>query len=347
MTRVVIAGGGTAGHVQPALAVGRVLARRGHQVSFVGSRRGLEATLIPEAGFEVTLLPGRGVVRHLSWEAVAAVAGITAAAVEAVWLLARHRPSVVLSVGGYAAVPCAVAALLLRIPLVIAEANAVPGAANRLASRWASASAVAFAGTGLRHEVLTGNPIREEVASVSRTPAARAAARAALDVPTDAVFIVATGGSLGARRINQAVRDVAAAWADRDRIVIHHVIGTRDWASFATPATPNYRTVEYEDRIPLLLSAADVWVGRAGGSTVAELTAAGVPSILVPLPIAPDAGASVVIPDRELDGERLAAELDAVLTAPEALEHFTRAAAAMGHPDAASRVADLVEEHGG
>src|SRR5206468_10246928 len=127
----VIAGGGTAGHLTPALAVGRALVERGHPVSsvhFVGSRRGLEQRLVPEAGFAITLLPGRGIERRLAWVNVAAVAGLVVAFTRSVALLARHRPAVVLSVGGYASVPCAVAAVVLRVPLVLAEQNAVPGA---------------------------------------------------------------------------------------------------------------------------------------------------------------------------------------------------------------------------
>ena len=360
---VVIAGGGTAGHINPALAVARALVARGYpksEVAFVGSRRGLEARLVPEAGFPVTLLPGRGIVRKVGWQAAAAIVGIAVAAGQAVWLLARHRPAVILSVGGYAAVPCAVAALLLRIPLVIAEANAIPGATNRIAGRWAKASAVAFQGTGLPGEVVTGNPVRPEILEVTRTATARTEARAALGLPDDRLVIAVTGGSLGARRINESVFDLARRWSDRSDVAIYHVVGSRDWPTVSTqlPAGGrlHYQVVEYETRVPRLLAAADVWIGRAGGTTVAELTAVGVPSILVPLPIAPHdhqavqarrleaAGGCVVVLDRELDGARLAGELD-TLTHGDALGNMAAAAAAFGHRDAADRVADLLEEH--
>jgi UDP-N-acetylglucosamine--N-acetylmuramyl-(pentapeptide) pyrophosphoryl-undecaprenol N-acetylglucosamine transferase len=365
---VIIAGGGTAGHVNPALAVARALVARGYPkptVRFVGSRRGLEARLVPEAGFPVTLLPGRGIVRKVGWEAVAAVAGIAAGVLEAMWLLARHRPAVILSVGGYAAVPCAVGALVLRIPLVIAEANAVPGATNRIAGRWAKASAVAFDGTGLPTEVVTGNPVRPEVLAVDRSDPARAEARAALGLPPGGFVVAVTGGSLGARRINDAVLDLARRWADRAGVAIYPVVGARDWPSLS-PLMPtsdgerqglDYHGVEYENRVPTLLAAADVWIGRAGGTTIAELTAVGVPSILVPLPIAPHdhqmvqarrleaAGGCVVVPDADFDGSRLEAELDRLLSTPSLLANMTAAAAASGHRDAADRVADLLEEH--
>lgn len=362
---MVIAGGGTAGHVLPAVAVARALVARGYDpadVRFVGSARGLEARLVPEAGFPVTLLPGRGVVRQVNGQAAAAIAGLAVAVGRAVVLLARWRPSVVLSVGGYAAVPCAVAALVLRIPLVVAEANAVPGATNRISARWARAAAVAFDGTGLPRAVLTGNPVRAEVLAVRRTPEARATARRHLGLPDGARVVAVTGGSLGARRVNEAVLDLARRWAERPGVAIHHALGSRDWAGLATsvPAPAgglHYQAVEYEDRVPTVLSAADVWVGRAGGTTMAELTAVGVPSVLVPLPIAPHdhqavgarhleaAGGCAVVLDHDCTGERLAAEIGPLLSDQRALDRMAAAAADAGHPDAAERVADLVEAH--
>jgi undecaprenyldiphospho-muramoylpentapeptide beta-N-acetylglucosaminyltransferase len=349
----------------PALAVARALVRRGHpptDIHFVGSRRGLEARLVPDAGFGVTLLPGRGIERRVSWAAISAAAGLAVATARAVVLLGRRRPAAVLSVGGYAAAPCALAALALRIPLVVAEANAVPGATNRLAARWARASATAFAGTDLPRAVVTGTPVRDEVLAVSRAPECRAAARRRLGLPDGRRVVAVTGGSLGARRVNEAVLDLASRWTGRADIAIHHAVGRRDWPALAhrLPVAPDqplsYRAVEYEEGVPALLSAADVWVGRAGGTTMAELTAVGVPSVLVPLPIAPHdhqavgarqleaAGGCVVLSDGECTGERLAAELDRLLDDAPALESMGAAAAAAGHRDAGDRIAALVEE---
>ena len=358
---IVIAGGGTAGHVMPALAVARALVRRGHpqgEIRFVGSRRGLEARLVPEAGFAVTLLPGRGIERRLSWAAVSAAAGLAVATVEAVALLGRLRPAAVLSVGGYAAAPCALAALVLRIPLVVAEANAVPGATNRVAARWARASATAFAGTGLPRAVVTGTPVREEVLGATRTAGCRAASRRRLGIPEGRRVVAVTGGSLGARRVNEAVLDLASRWAGRSDVAIHHAVGRRDWPARQGRAL-SYRAVEYEEDVPALLSAADVWVGRAGGTTLAELTDVGVPSVLVPLPMAPHdhqavgarrleaAGGCVVVPDAECTGERLAAELTRLLDDEVALARMGAAAAGAGHRDASDRIAALVEDAAG
>jgi UDP-N-acetylglucosamine--N-acetylmuramyl-(pentapeptide) pyrophosphoryl-undecaprenol N-acetylglucosamine transferase len=361
----VIAGGGTGGHVVPALAIGRALVARGHPpatVHFVGSKRGIEARLVPEAGFTITLLPGRGVSRRLSWESIAAVGALMWAAAEAVVLMGRWRPAVVASVGGYASVPCVIAAALWRVPLVVAEQNAVPGLANRLAGRLARASAVSFANTPLPRPVLTGNPVRPEILGVDRGPEGQRAARSALGLPEDRIVVAAFGGSLGSRRINDAVLGLVGAWADRADVAIRHVVGTRDWedvsARFPDLSAGGlvYQAVRYEDRMDLLLGAADLAVCRAGGS-VAELAAAGLPAVLVPLPGAPGdhqsanaeafraAGAAVVVPDAELSPARLALELAGLLAAPEWLAEMSRAARSLAHADAADRVAGLVEEH--
>lgn len=362
----VVAGGGTAGHVLPALSAARALMARGHPpetLHLVGSARGIEARLLPEAGLGVTLLPGRGIARRLTVDNVGAVAGLVRAVAQALGLVARLRPAVVLSVGGYASVPCSVAAVLLRVPLVLHEQNAVPGLANRLAGRFARASAVSFEGTPLPRAVLTGNPVRREVLEVDRSPAGQARARAELGLPVAARVVAVFGGSLGARRVNEATFGLVRAWAGREGVAVRHAIGSRDWAGVARrlprpgPGGLVYQPVEYEDRMPLLMAAADVAVCRAGGTTVAELAAVGAPSVLVPLPGAPHdhqtanasalvrAGAAVLVPDAELTADRLASELDALLGDPPRLEHMAGAARRVGRRDAAERVAELVERH--
>ena len=348
----VIAGGGTAGHLTPALAVGRALVERGHPVSsvhYVGSHRGLESRLVPGAGFPITLLPGRGIERRLAWANVAAVAGLAVAFVRSVWLLARYRPAVVLSVGGYASAPCAVAAVVLRVPLVLAEQNAVPGAALRLVARFARASAVSFDGTPLPHAVVTGNPVRAEVLAVERARD-RERARDALGLPPDRSVLLCFGGSLGARRINLAVVDAIRIWATRTDLAARHVVGARDWdlVTADRPALPSgglvWQPVRYEEHMHL-------------ATTVAELAVVGLPSVLVPLPHAPGdhqtanaralerAGAAVVVADHELDGARLAATVDDLLGDGARLERMAKAALAVARRDAAERVADLLEEH--
>ena len=385
-----ISGGGTAGHVVPGLAVARALVDRGHDASsihYVGSQRGVERTMVPSAGFALTLLPGRGIQRRLTFANVAATIGLVRACGRAVALVRRERPRVLLALGGYASVPAALGAALWRVPIVVAEQNAVPGAANRLVARFAKASAVSFPDTPLPRSTLTGNPVRAEV----RAPFAggRAAARRALGVDTVAgaddlpaqpgaaraqrVLVVAFGGSLGARRINDAVVGLAESWIDRGDIVVRHVIGERDWERYSDrvraigeqldrrraaglPAL-QYDTVRYEHDMPAVYAAADLVLCRAGASTVAELAVAGVASVLVPLPGAPgdhqtanaraivDSGGARLLVDADATASRVRDLLDELVRDPQARQRMAQAARALARPDAAERVAELLERH--
>jgi undecaprenyldiphospho-muramoylpentapeptide beta-N-acetylglucosaminyltransferase len=361
-----IAGGGTGGHVVPAIAIARALVAAGHPaetIQFVGSARAMERTLVPEAGFDITLLPGRGIVRRLSPANIGAVAGLLVAAVQGIGIVVRRRPAVVVSVGGYASVACVVGAVIARVPLVVAESNAVPGAANRLGGRFAAAAAVTFPGTPLPHAVVTGNPVRPEVLAVDRSPAGRAVARRQLGLSEEGTVVAVSGGSLGAGSINRATVGLARRWAERPGTTIYHVVGERDAKAMAEQVPPSvdggvrYVQVTFERRMDLVYAAADVFVGRAGASTVAELTVAGIPSVNVPLPGAPgdhqtanarrlaEAGASVVVADRDLDAVRLDTELSALVDDQDRLAAMGQAARSLGRPGAAAAVAAVVVEH--
>lgn len=357
----VIAGGGTAGHVLPGLAVAAELRRRGRAVHYVGASRGIEADLLPDAGIDHTLLPGRGIQRRLSVANVAAVWGIVRAVWSAIGLVRRLRPKVVLALGGYASFPCVAAAMVWRVPIVVAEQNTHPGAANRFAGRFAKASAVAFPGTPLPRAVVCGNPIRAEVAAIDRSADGMLAARRALGLPPDRRIVLVSGGSLGARSINRATVELAQAWEDRTVVALRHVVGRRDWdeISAAAPELPEdrlvYQQIEYETAMPTALAAADVGVFRSGSSTCFEVAAAGLPSVLVPSPHVTgdhqtgnarwlaDAGAAVLVPDAELTADRLATELDALLDDPDRRLAMADALHHLARPDAASAIADLLE----
>ncbi len=362
----VVAGGGTAGHVLPGLAVARQLVADGRdpsEIHFVGAERGIERTLVPDAGFGITLLPGRGIQRRLTLDNVGAVVGLVRAMFQALGLVRRTRPSVVLAVGGFASAAVAVAAVVWRVPLVVADQNARAGAANRLVGRFARACAVPFPETDLPHAVVTGNPVRDEILEVAAA-GDRAAARAELGVPEGRTLVVEFAGSLGSRRLNDATFDCAQRWADRDDLAVYHVVGARDWDDGRVPAAlagpPEgaglwYRAVRYEDRMATVLAAADLAVCRSGGTTVAELAVVGVPSVLVPLPIATRdhqrhnagplvaAGAAVLVDDAEFDGDRMEAEVLPLLDG-DRLAQMAAAARAVGRPDAAVAVAALVAE---
>ena len=371
----VIAGGGTGGHVVPSLQVARAMVERGHDPSSIelfGSRRGHEATTWPTLDFPYTLLPGRGIRRSFSPGAVVAnvgaVAGLAWACARALGSFLRRRPRVVVIVGGYASFPAGLAAVLTRVPLVSVNTDAVPGAVNGLLGRFAAANAVAFEGTELPRAHVTGTPVRPELSALDRSPEGRRAGRGALGLPADRQTVTAMGGSLGALRINRAVAALAGSWAADAERTVYHVTGRRDYDAFAGGGARArgdagddeglyYRVVPFEDRMPELYSAADVCVSRAGAMSVAELLLAGVPAILVPLPGAPRdhqtrnaeavvaLGAAVHLPDPECDGERLAKELEALLTDAERLRAMGEAARRHAHPDAAARIAELVDAH--
>ena len=362
-TYALVAGGGTAGHVMPGIAVARALVERGHSASsihFVGSERGLELTLVPDAGFGLTVLPGRGIQRRVTIENLAAVWGLIRAVVRGIGIVRRRRPTVVLVLGGYASVACTIGAVLWRVPIVVMEQNARAGAANRLAGRFAKACAVPFPETDLPRRVVTGNPVRAEVLAIDRERD-RDGARKALGVTPGRLFLAVVTGSLGSRRVNEAVFALVPALATRTDLSIRHVIGSRDWDAVQgkLPETDGleYVAVRYEDHMDAVLAAADLLIGRGGGTTVAELAEAGVGAILVPLPQAPRdhqtanasalvrAGAARLIPGADLTGERLLAEIEPLLDDPELLVQMGIAAHTLAQPDAADSVAELVERH--
>ena len=372
-----ISGGGTAGHVVPGLAVADALVERGHDrssIHYVGSERGVERTMVPAAGFPLTLLPGRGIQRKLTFANIGAVAGLLRAIAHAVRLVRRERPAVLLALGGYASVPAALAAALWRVPIVVAEQNAVPGAANRLIARFAKASAVSFPRTALPRAVFTGNPVRREVLELAdgdQRPGARV--KVGLEGEDRRVLIVAFGGSLGARRINDAIIELATMWRERDDLALRHVIGERDWPRYADRVTAldddllqrvrdggpalHYDAIRYENDMPTVYAAADLIVCRAGASTVAELAVAGVASVLVPLPHAPgdhqtanaramaEAGGAVLLADGDATPDRVRDTLDVLVRNRDARRRMAGAARSLARPDAAERVADLVEHH--
>jgi undecaprenyldiphospho-muramoylpentapeptide beta-N-acetylglucosaminyltransferase len=370
-TYCLVAGGGTAGHLLPGLAVADELVRRGRpveEIAFVVSEREIDEQLLGPTAYRWTSLPGRGIQRSLHPRNLLTVWALLRALAKAFGLVRRDRPRVVLAVGGYASVSCALAALVFRVPLVVAEQNARAGASNRLVARWARASAVPFTTTDLPKAVVTGNPVRAEVLAIDRERD-RAGARGSLGVGDGRVLLLAFAGSLGATRINDAVVGVARRLRGRSDLSIRHVLGRRDYARLAATLAEleadlaagdgelEYRAVEYESAMPVALAAADVAVCRAGGTTVAELAVVGLPAVLVPLPIATrdhqtanarelvDAGAAVLVADAELDVDRLESLLAPLLDEPGRREAMAAAAAALGRPEAGARVADLVEEH--
>jgi undecaprenyldiphospho-muramoylpentapeptide beta-N-acetylglucosaminyltransferase len=368
-TFAVLAGGGTAGHVHPALAIADALVERGHEraaIHFIGAERGVESRLVPAHGYPITVFDVRGLVRGTTPRDVLANAGaagrLIAATMRCVRLFGSMSPKVVVSVGGYGSLPPVLAALVRRIPVVTVSYDAVPGRATKLAARFAAASAVAFPGSVLPRRVVTGAPLRAAVVAVDRERDG-GAARRRLGLPLERFVLLVVGGSLGSGRLNDVTRRFVAGHCERSDLAVRHVTGTRDEAPDPAPDMSSsdadrivYQLVRYEDDMPSAYAAADVVLARAGATTVAELAALGLPSILVPWPLAAedhqtanarvlaDVGGAILVPDGELDSDRLAQEL-ARLADPLTRFAIGLAAASVGRRDGAARVAALVEEH--
>jgi UDP-N-acetylglucosamine--N-acetylmuramyl-(pentapeptide) pyrophosphoryl-undecaprenol N-acetylglucosamine transferase len=351
-----ITGGGTGGHTYPAVAVAQELVRRGHprsSVRFIGGRRGIEGRVVPEAGFEIDLLAGRGLQRKLTLDNVAAIAGAVSAFFRAVMLVRRYRPRIVVGFGGYASLPCVAAARLLRVPTLIHEQDAAPGLANRIGVRMGAKAAVSLPNTPLPGATLTGNPVREVIAAIERKP------------EWEPALLAVYGGAQGARTINRAAVGCYDRWRDRRDFTVRHICGPRNLeeceAALAAQRRSGdglaYELVAYEPHMEDVLARATLVVCRSGAGTVAELTVAGVPSVLVPLPGSPSdhqmrnaqtleqAGAALVVRDEECDAKRLDGVVSELMVMPDRLEQMGKAAGKLARPDAAARVADLVEEY--
>lgn len=353
--RVVVAGGGTAGHVSPAIALARALA--GDEVAFVGTRDGVEATMVPAAGFELDEISIGGFdrARPLSLPAVGlrAVGAVRASR----RILSLRRPDVVVGMGGYVSLPVALAAATKRIPIVLHEQNIVFGLAHRVTKPLARRVAVSFEETLVdagRKGVLTGNPVQPELVAADLV-GERKRALAGFDLDDTRSTVLVFGGSLGARTITDAALDLGRMWADRSDVQILHILGRRG-GDIVVPQTAGliYRAVPYVERMVEAYAVADIAVCRGGASTIAELTVVGVPSVVVPYPHHRDrqqerharvlerAGAAVVVPDAQASAERLAAVLDPLLADAATRDEMRRASSSLGRPDAAAALAGIV-----
>lgn len=357
---VVIAAGGTGGHLLPALAIAGeiVAARPGVHVRFAGTAREVEADLLAAAGYPASATCVRPFGRGS--KAITGPLSLVPATWQARSILRRAAANVVIGMGGYPSLPVVAAARMAGIPALVHEQNAVPGLANEVAARMTPHIAVSFpaAAAAFRSRArVIGVPLRPEIARLDRT-AARAEAMRAFDLDPARRTVLAFGGSLGAARINEAVRALGAAWRDRRDVQILLAAG-RQQAGAAGDRDPGVvRRRPFIERMDLAYAAADVVVARSGASTVAELAATGTPAVLVPLPIARrreqhanaavlvDAGAAVLVENADLTGARLGEILDDLLASPERLSEMGIAARGHARPNAAREMAAWAIELG-
>ena len=361
-TFAVVTGGGTSGHVLPALAIAEALIAAGHaadELHYVGTSRGVETRLLPAAGLAHTFYDVSGLQRSLSRRNLMFVPRMVTSVVRARRLLRRLRPAVVVNVGGYASFPATFGARLLRIPTVIVSYDRRPGLVSRLLAKRAAACAVAFPDSALPHAVHTGAPVRRELVELDRA-ARRVQSRSDLDLPADRFVIAVVCGSLGAKAVNDAVNGVVERLADRRDLCVYHVVGDR----FLGEAAPTrdgsdgimYRVIGYEDRMAKLYAAADLFITRAGAGTIAELATVGAPAIVVPWPGAAenhqvdnartlsDIGAAILIEQSDLTVDRLVAEVERLVVSPDTLRAVAQAAREAGAMHRSGALVRLIEE---
>ena len=355
---VVLAGGGTAGHVEPAMAVADALTilDPGIRITALGTARGLETRLVPERGYRLELVTPVPLPRKLNADLVRLPARIARSVRETRAVLDEVDADVVIGFGGYAALPAYLAALgRRRVPVVVHEANAKAGMANRVGARTARRVLAAVPDCGLRHAEVVGMPVRASITELDRM-ALRAQARAHFGFADDAVVLLVFGGSQGAASINRAVSAAAGALAAAG-VAVLHAHGPKNPLDLRPPGPgdPPYVAVPYLSRMDLAYAAADLAICRSGAMTVAEVSAVGLPAVYVPLPIGNgeqrlnalpvvDAGGGLLVDDADLTPEFIAREVVGLLGDPVRLAAMTAAADRVGHRDAAQRVAEVAVE---
>jgi undecaprenyldiphospho-muramoylpentapeptide beta-N-acetylglucosaminyltransferase len=355
---VVLAGGGTAGHIEPMLALADALRGRDDdlRITCLGTARGMETRLVPVRGYDLRLIPPVPLPRKPTVDLLRVPGRVRRAVGETRALLEELSADVVVGFGGYVALPAYLAARRAGVPVVVHEQNALPGLANRIGARLAARVAVTVPGTPLHRGEHVGMPLRAAISSLDRS-ARRAEARAAFGLDADRPTLLVFGGSQGAATLNRAAVAVADALTAAGIQVLHargpkntHVtVPTR------SPGSAPYVLVDYLDRMDLAYAAADLALCRAGAVTVAELSAVGLPAAFVPLPIGNgeqrrnalpvvEAGGGLLVEDGDLDADWIAGHLIPLLTDPAALAGYARHAAAAGMPHADDRLAEIVLE---
>ena len=352
--RVLLAGGGTAGHTSPLLATADALRRLDPttEVTALGTPRGLEVRVVPEAGYPLELIPPVPLPRKPSMDLLRVPSRLKGAVSATLEVIDRVRPDVIVGFGGYVSMPAYFAARRRRIPLVVHEGNAVPGIANKVGARMTTHVATSFPDTPLRNAVYLGMPIRRMISTLDR-PALRAEARETFGLDETAPTLLVTGGSQGARRLNQSVSGAERALADAG-VQVLHVVGPSGSASVERHADePAYVVVPYVDRMDLAYAAADLVVCRAGANTVTEVSSVGLPAVFVPLPIGNgeqehnarpvvDAGGGLLVQDAAFTPEWVAATVPPLLQDTDRLATMSTAAADLIPRDADDKLAQMV-----
>lgn len=284
--KIVIVAGGTGGHIYPGIALAEALGPI-HDVLFIATTHGLERDILNKEGIKFKTIAARALMRKISYQSFSAPLLSIVGFFQSLLMLYSFRPKLVVSMGGYASFPVALAAYILKIPVYIHEQNAVPGFSNKFCSVFAKKIFVSFKESqncfGGKRVIVTGNPVRKKVLTVKKEEA-----RQKLGIPKDKKVILVVGGSQGAKKINETVLEMLPLWGDNETM-IYHITGTRDFAfvkDSLKQSYPFYTFVAYRDDIWNAVAAADIVVSRAGATLIAEIRARGTPAVLIPYPFA-------------------------------------------------------------
>lgn len=362
--KFIFSGGGTGGHIYPAVTLIQNLQRRLPQVQilYVGTARGLEADIVPRENIPFTTINIEGFIRHLSLKNFVVLGKAAAGIGKSFNILRKYKPDAVIGTGGYVSGPLLFAASLLHIPTLIQDQNAIPGITNKILAKFVDKIACGYK-SSCEHfpaakTVLTGNPIRSDIFHHSRAEAVRE-----LGLSPEKTTVLITGGSRGARRINEAMPAVYKYYFNNPAVQFLHVTGRAEYKNVFAKLKENNINIEqagnifikpYLYNMPLALAAADLVISRAGAIGLAEITACGIASILVPYPYAAenhqefnartlsDKNAAVLILNAQLTGNRLLQEIKKLLSAKEILQKMAQASKALGHPEAANKITEMI-----
>lgn len=353
--RILLAGGGTAGHVSPLLALADCLCRRNPDTEIItlGTTEGLEARIVPDRGYRFATVPKVPLPRRPTGDLVRLPVNLRRAVGAAQRAIDEIDAQVVVGFGGYVSTPAYLAARRSGVPTVIHEQNARAGIANKLGARFTQHVAVTFPATRLTGARVIGMPLRREVADLDRA-ALRSEARAAFGLREDLPVLLVTGGSLGAKRLNDAFAASTTTLRDAGVQVVHATGAGKEFSATGGDPSVPYVVQPYVDDMALAYAAADAVVCRAGASTVSELTAVGLPGVYVPLPVGNgeqrlnaadvvEAGGGLLVEDADVEPAWVEREVVDLMRDEERLAAMGRAAASVGHPDADEALADMVD----
>ena len=360
--RIIVSGGGTGGHIYPAVTIANQIKEKqpDAEIIFVGTREGLECEIVPRYGYPIEFIEVAGFQRKLSLDTIKSAFKLLAGLIDALKLIRKIKPDLVVGTGGYVCGPVLFLAALQGIPTCIQEQNAMPGVTNKILAHFVKKVFLGYQEAGKyfggnSEKIFTGNPIRKEILEVSR---ATAIEKFKLDPAKKTILV--SGGSRGARSINDAMALVETSLAGRSDVQVIHITGETGYEKFIGQVekkvlmSDNIKVFRYMHDMPLALAAADLAIFRSGAIGLAELMARGIPSILVPYPYATanhqehnaraveGAGAAVVILDKELTGEILLKQIESLLADDSKLQKMKDAAKALGRPEATEDIARKV-----